>query len=239
MNNKQSTFLEHLSELKSRLIKISLFLFLSTIICFIFHQQILTILMLPASGFEGIPAQKPIYTSLTEFIGIAMKVSLFSGFIVSLPFLIYQIIMFSAPGLTAKEKKYVYFLAPFSLLGFLSGAAFTYFVLLPPSITFLLTFGDDIASPFISIGNYINLVVRLIFWIGLIFETPLVMFFLAKIGLISHKTLSKNRRYAIVFSFVLSAIITPTIDPINQTLVAIPIIVMFELGLILAKIARK
>ena len=143
MNNKQSTFLEHLSELKSRLIKISLFLFLSTIICFIFHQQILTVLMIPASGFEGIPAQKPIYTSLTEFIGIAMKVSLFSGFIVSLPFLIYQIIMFSAPGLTAKEKKYVYFLAPFSLLGFLSGAAFTYFVLLPPSITFLLTFGDD------------------------------------------------------------------------------------------------
>ena len=102
MNNKQSTFLEHLSELKSRLIKISLFLFLSTIICFIFHQQILTVLMLPASGFEGIPAQKPIYTSLTEFIGIAMKVSLFSGFIVSLPFLIYQIIMFSAPGLIAK-----------------------------------------------------------------------------------------------------------------------------------------
>ena len=105
-------------------------------------------------------------------------------------------------------------------------------------IKFLLTFGNDIASPFIKIGNYTNMIISLLFWMGLIFETPLIMFLLSKIGVVNHKILRKYRRHTIVLAFVLGAIITPTIDPITQSLVALPIIIMYEAGIWLSRLAK-
>jgi sec-independent protein translocase protein TatC len=141
-----------------------------TVVAFIFHQQILRLLMEPASGFPGVPNQKPIYTDLTEFIGIAMKASLLAGIFTSLPFLLWQLVMFVSPGLNPTEKKYLYILMPVSVIIFLLGAAFGYFVLFPPAVKFLITFGSDVATPMIRIGNYVGLMLSLLFWMGVIFE---------------------------------------------------------------------
>lgn len=239
MSERQLSFRQHLNELRRRLVYSVLFLVVATAIAFAFHQEILRFLMEPAEGFAGIPNQKPIYTELTEFIGIAFKVSLVTGFVVSLPFTLFQIVMFVAPGLTKGERRYLYVLLPVSVLVFVAGAAFGYRVLFPPAVRFLLGFSGDVAEPLIRIGSYANLMMTLLFWMGLIFETPVVMFFLSRIGVVTPSMLSKNRRFAIVVAFVLGAMITPTIDPVNQALVALPVIVMYEAGIWLAKLGAR
>ena len=211
---------------------------ITTGIAFAFHQQILSLLMAPAQGFTDIPNEKPIYTDLTEFIGIAMKASLLVGIFSALPFVLFQAVMFVAPGLTPKERRYLYALVPLMLLSFIVGAAFGYRVLFPPAVHFLLSFGSDVATPFIRIGNYVNLMISLLFWMGVMFETPVVLFFLAKIGVVTPQFLAKNRRYALVIAFILGALITPTFDPINQALVAVPVYFLYEISIWLTKLAR-
>ena len=114
-------------------------------------------------------------------------------------------------------------------------------MLLPPALRFLLSFGSEIAQPMIRIGNYVNVVVMLLFWIGISFETPLVMLLISKIGLVSYRGFARFRRYWILVAFLLGAVITPTFDPVNQSLVALPLIVLYELGILLARLfgARK
>jgi sec-independent protein translocase protein TatC len=211
----------------------------TTGITFVFHAQILEFLMEPARGFEGVPNEKPVYTDLTEFIGVAFKVSLLSGFILALPYVLYQIVMFVTPGLKKNERRYLFILLPVSLLAFLAGAAFGHQVLFPPAVRFLLSFGSDVATPFIRIGGYTSIMLTLLFWMGVVFETPVVTFFLAKIGVVSGNFLARQRRYALVASFVMGAIITPTFDPINQGLVALPIMVMYELGIWSARLGER
>jgi sec-independent protein translocase protein TatC len=224
----------HLVELRNRVTWSVGAVLVTTLIAFAFHQQLLEFLMKPAQGFAGSPTGKPIYTELTEFIGIAMKVSFLGGLVLALPFVLYQAVMFVSPGLSGTEKRYLYTLLPFSLLAFAAGAAFGYRVLFPPAVNFLLSFGTEVATPYIRIGNYTNLMITLLMWMGVVFEMPIVAFFLSKIGVVTHRLLAKNRRYAIVVAFVAGAVITPTFDPVNQTLVAVPIIVMYELGIWLA-----
>lgn len=236
---ERQTLRVHLTELRRRLTWSAAVVFLTTVIAFIFHQQILQVLMAPAGNFTELPQNKPVYTELTEFIGIAMKASLFVGIFGSLPFLLWQMVMFSAPGLNPTEKRYLYFLMPITILVFLAGSAFGYFMLFPPAVKFLLTFGSNVATPMIRIGNYINLMLSLLFWMGIVFELPIILFFLSRIGVVSPEFLARNRRWAIVISFVLGAIITPTLDPINQAFVAGPIIVLYEVGVLLSKVGAR
>lgn len=229
----------HLTELRRRLTWSAVVVFIGTVVSFIFHQQILQVLMAPAGNFTELPQNKPVYTELTEFIGIAMKASLFVGIFGSLPFLLWQMVMFAAPGLNSTEKRYLYSLMPITILVFLAGSAFGYFMLFPPAVRFLLTFGSDVATPMIRIGNYINLMLSLLFWMGIVFELPIILFFLSRIGVVTPKFLARNRRWAIVISFILGAIITPTLDPINQAFVAGPIIVLYEVGVQLSKVGAR
>ncbi len=239
MNDEPLPLKSHLLELRRRMTYAAISVVVTTAIAFVFHQQILRLLMEPAEQFVEIPLGKPIYTSLTEFISIAFKASLLVGIFASLPFVLYQIVMFVAPGLNRSERRYLYVLMPVSLLVFVLGAAFGYRVLFPPMIDFLLNFGRDIAIPLISISSYINLILSLLFWMGIIFEMPVVIFFLAKIGLVTSGFLGRHRRYAIVIAFILGAVITPTFDPVNQSLVAGPIIVLYEVSIWLAKLAAR
>ena len=239
MNDKRVSITQHLLELRRRLMWSAIVVLVFTGIAFVFHQQILKLLMEPAQGFAGIPNQKPIYTNLTEFLGVAMKVSMLTGLLAALPFVLYQLVMFVAPGLTPGERRYLYALLPVSFLAFLAGAAFGYRILFPPAVKFLLTFGDEIATPYIRIGDYTNMMLALLFWMGIIFEMPVVFFFLSKIGIINSAFLARQRRYAIVIAFVLGAIITPTFDPINQSLVALPIIVLYEASIWLTKLGGR
>ena len=239
MKERRITMKSHLAELRTRLTWSAAVVLICTALSFAFHGDVLTLLMKPAEGFAGVPAQKPIYTELTEFIGVAIKVSLLAGLILSLPFILFQIAMFVSPGLTSSERRLVLALIPVCLLVFLLGAAFGYRVLFPPAVHFLLSFGSEVATPYIRIGNYANLMITLLFWMGIVFETPVVMFFLSKIGLVTPSFLGRNRRYAVVVAFILGALITPTFDPINQTIVALPIIVLYEAGVWLAKLGGR
>jgi sec-independent protein translocase protein TatC len=175
---------------------------------------------------------------MTEMIGTYMKVSLAAGIILAMPYLVYQLLMFVSPALTRREKKRVYLLLPWITLMFIAGVAFGYFILIPPATSFLMTFGSNIADPMIKIGNYISIVTRLLVASGAVFETPVIILFLARLGIVKAKMLSSKRRHAIVAAFILAAIITPTFDPINQSLVALPLIVLYEISIWLAKLVQ-
>ena len=237
MKETQLTTRQHLLELRKRLIWSAISVLICTGVAFALHEQILTFLMAPAEGFVDIPNQKPIYTDLTEYLGVAMKISLLGGVFLSLPIILFQTVLFINPGLKTRERRYLYALMPVSLLAFTVGATFGYQILFPPAVKFLLNFGSDVATPYIRISNYAGLMLRLLFWMGIVFEMPLVFTLLAKIGVMNPKILSSNRRYAIVIAFVLGAIITPTFDPINQTIVALPIICLYEISIWMSKLA--
>jgi len=227
------TFIEHLSELRQRLLKCLIVLAITTIASFVFAEHIFHILISPAGDINLI------FIEMTEMISTYMKVSLACGVIFAMPYLIYHLIMFVSPALTRQEKKYVYWILPWITLMFAAGVAFGYFILIPPATKFLITFGSEIATPQIKIGNYISLVARLLVASGGVFETPVIIMFLARLGIVTPKTLSSKRRHAIVIAFILAAIITPTFDPINQSLVAIPLIALYELSIWLAKLVQR
>jgi len=226
------TFIGHLGELRHRLLKCVIALAITTVISFIFAEDIFQILISPAGDINLI------FIEMTEMIGTYMKVSLASGIVLAMPYLVYQLIMFVSPALTRREKKYIYLILPWITLMFAAGIAFGYFILIPPATKFLLTFGSGIATPQIKIGNYISIVARLLVATGAVFETPVIITFLAKLGIVKPKMLSSKRRHAIVIAFILAAIITPTFDPVNQSLVAIPLIVLYEMSIWLAKLVQ-
>ncbi len=231
-DSKQS-FLEHLQELRQRLIKSLIAVAIASVIAFIFYQWLFYILMLPTEGLNLI------YIEMTEMLGTIMKVCLVAGIILAMPYLVFQGIMFVSPALTPKEKRYVYIILPWIALMFMGGVAFGYFILVPPATRFLISFGADIASPEIRVGNYISVVARLLLAIGLVFEMPVITTFLARLGVLKAHWLSRHRRVAIIFAFILAAIITPTFDPINQSLVAIPLVVLYEMSIWLARLVQK
>jgi sec-independent protein translocase protein TatC len=231
--NKNLTILGHFHELRNRLIKCVIAVIITTTISFIFARQIFNIMILPAGGINLI------YIEMTEMVGTYMKVCLTSGVILAMPYLIFQFIMFVSPALTRKEKKYVYLVLPWVGLMFVAGVIFGYFVLIPPAVKFLTTFGSDIAVPQIKIGNYISIVSRLLLAIGFVFELPVVTTFLSRLGIITPKWLSSKRKPAVILAFLVGAIITPTFDPINQTLVSVPLIILFEMSIWLAKLVQR
>ncbi len=233
-NDKQMTFTGHLAELRQRLIKSVIALVITTIISFIFAKYIFDFLIAPAPDDISL-----IYIEMTGMIATYFKVALMGGVVLAMPVLVYQGIMFVSPALTRREKKYVYMALPWITLMFIAGFAFGYFILLPPATNFLLSFMTDVARPEIKIDNYVSIVTRLLVAIGVVFETPVIITFLARLGIVKPEWLARKRRWAIVVAFILAAIITPTFDPINQSLVAIPLIILYEMSIWLAKIAYR
>jgi sec-independent protein translocase protein TatC len=227
------TLLGHFQELRKRLIRSVIAVAVAAIISFIFWKWIFYILILPAKDIELI------FIEMTEMLGTIMRVCLASGLILAMPYLTLQAIMFVSPALTDRERRYLYIILPWIALMFLGGVVFGYFILIPPATKFLLTFGSDIATPQIKIGNYIAIITRLLLAIGLVFEMPVVTTFLARIGVVKPKWLADKRKMAIIVAFILAAIITPTFDPINQSLVAVPLIVLYEMSIWLAKLVYR
>ena len=161
---------------------------------------------------------------------------LLGGITLSMPIIVYEVLMYLTPALTPQEKRWIIPTVLGAALSFLLGCAFAYYIALPPAMRFLLTFGEGTAEPFIEIGSYIDFVTRMIAGVGATFETPLIIMFLARIGVVNYRKLIGWWRYAIVLAFVVSAVITPTIDPVTQSLVAGPIILLYAVGIVLARI---
>ena len=239
MRSREQTLLQHLGELRRRVFICVVAVLVGSAVSFAFFEQIIDILVEPAKDLDLGTGGELIYTEVTELLTTAIKVSFVSGLILASPILVYQGVMFVAPGLTGREKRYLFGFMPAVVLAFGGGVAFAYYILTPPALHFLLTFGGDVATPLIRISNIINLMIRLLFWMGLAFETPLVMYLLASLGIVSARGLSRFRRYWVVVAFILAAIITPTVDPVNQALVAGPLLVLYEVGILLARIAGR
>ncbi|MBM4463572.1 MAG: twin-arginine translocase subunit TatC [Chloroflexi bacterium] len=233
--DKVLTLKGHLEEIRRRLIRSLIVIAITTTLSLIFARHI----------FDFFVSRKPedvplVYTRVIEMVTTYFKVCLYAGVVLALPFLLYELVMFIHPALTRNERRYLYLLMPTVILCFLAGAAFGYYVFLPPALGFLLHFPwYEGPSPFISIGDYISVITKFLFAMGLIFELPVLMFFLTKIGVVSPQWLSRQRKFAIVAAFILAGFLTPTVDPINQTVVAIPIILLYEVGILLSRLARK
>ena len=229
----------HLRELRRRIFWSVIALLIGTCIAFVFFRQIIDLLVMPARSFGSTQGLELVYTEVTELLSTSVKVSFMAGFVLSLPIILYHVIRFVAPGLTRSERRSLILFLPAVLLAFVLGVAFGYYVLTPPALTFLLTFGNDVATPLIKVSNIVNVMVRLLFWMGICFETPLILYMLARLGVVGVRGLSRFRRFWLVVAFLLAAIITPTFDPFNQALVAVPLLALYEVGILLARLARK
>ena len=228
--DKELSLLQHLGELRSRLMVASFGVLITTGIAFFFAKDI--ILLLEAPAHLGKPLQ---IISPTEGFTTYMRVSLFTGIALSMPIILYEIYAYIDPALRPNERRFLLTLGPFVLLLFVGGMAFCYFFLLPNAINFLFTFGSEVFEASPRASEYISFVTTFILGSGLVFEMPVIIYAITAIGLVQRSWLAKQRRYVVLGVFIVAAVITPTPDPFNQTLVAIPMYLLFEVGLLLSR----
>lgn len=232
---KKLTLLGHLQEIRRRLVYCVIALIVTIAISFFLTDHIIKFLESYVPEGTNITV-----TEVTELFGIWFKVCLYSALVMALPFFVLQVVLFIRPALTRKERGYLYLLMPAIILCFLGGAAFAWYVFLPNALDFLLTFGSDlIDEPQIKIGNLISFEVQIIFWMGVVFELPVLTFFLSKIGILNHRWLAKQWKWAFIGAFVVGAVITPTPDPINCTIVSVPVFLLYLLGIVTAWLGRR
>lgn len=235
----EMTLLDHLIELRNRVTWAAAAVVGGMLILFIpaIGFKLIEFLLEPAR--QTIPDFRPQYIEPMENVVTYFRVALLGGITLGMPMIIYQTVRFIGPALTPVEKRWMYPIVIGGSLAYVGGMAFAFLFVLPPAMEFLLTFGSDFAEPDIRIGNYINFVTRIMFVMGLVFETPIIVMGLARLGVVTAGQLLNYWRFAIVGAFVISAIATPTIDPITQSLVAGPIIVLYFVGIALAWLVKR
>jgi len=241
--DKELSLVQHLGELRDRLMFTAIALVATTAIAFFFASPLVRILIIPVdctfiptySCHE--PPTTLISLSPTENFTTYFRVALFAGIALAMPVILYEIYAYIDPALLPKERRFIRFMGLPVIGLFISGMLFCYFVLLPNAIKFLINFGEENIKNQLRAADYISFVTIFILGVGLIFEVPVAIFALVKIHVITRQWLAKQRRYAVLAAFVIAAVITPTPDPFNQTLVAVPMYLLFELGLFVARFA--
>ncbi len=222
----------HISELRNRLFFALISLVVTTLASFAFADKLVNLLASPIGGTQAL-----ISIEVTENVSTFMRVSLLSGFILALPFILYQLLAFIMPGLSVKEQRWVYVSIPLATLFFVSGVAFAFKVMLPAALPFLISFMGIKTTP--RLISYFNFVTNLLFWIGVSFETPLLVFLMAKLRFVSARQLARGWRIAIVVIAVLAAVVTPTPDPVNMGLLMLPLFALYLLSILFAWFARR
>src|SRR5919202_3033623 len=236
--DREMTLLEHLEELRSRLVAAVLGVVVGVLVALIPLPGFGSITQLIVGALcERAPSGKCATLGPGEGFFTFLEVALIIGVALAMPVIVYQVLAFVTPALYPHEKKYLLIAVPGVTLSFAIGVAFCYFLMLPFAIAFLGGFQTDIFAPLWSAERYLDFVTTFLFWVGITFELPIVMYFLSKLGVVSPQRLASFRKYAFVLAFVIGAIITPTPGPINQTIVSIPIYFLFELGVLLARFA--
>lgn len=228
---QEMTLGEHLEELTKRLIKMGIAIVFGLIIGFIFAQPLLRVISDHVNNGAGLDIRNP-----TDTITVVFKVALYIAIAITSPVLLYQIIAFLAPGLTNREKRIVYTSLPFVALLFIGGASYSFFFAIPQALNFLTNFGGDIFQEGADAQETVNFYLTIMVGLGLAFQLPLVMFLLAKINIVSVLKMRKWRRYAFIVIIIVAAIITPTTDPVNLGLVALPLVILYEIGIVLARL---
>lgn len=224
----------HIADLRKRLMISALSLFVLFIACFFFYEPILKWMMVPVEAVLP-PDSKMVAVEIQETFFTALKVAFFSGFILSLPVIFWQLWLFLAPGLYEHEKKLVVPFVFFATLMFLMGSSFAYYVVVPYGFEFLVNFGSAVVTILPSIGKYVGFFTKLLFGFGIAFELPVITFFLAKIGLVDDKMLKDFFKYAVVLIFILASLLTPP-DVVTQFLMAGPLIILYGVSIYIAKV---
>lgn len=233
--DKELTLVEHLEELRRR-IMVSLILIAAIgIFAFPFAPKMLAILKTPSSGIIG----KLVFFNPQEAFLIHIKIAFFMGLAISMPVIMYQLWAFISPAIEYKTKKHGLLFLLSSVGAFIGGASFGFLVLLPAALKFLLSFSGDTLEPVISVSSYISFVLGLTLGCGLVFEMPVLSFLLSKMGIINHRVLRRAWKYAVIAIFIIAAIVTPTPDVFNMTILAIPMLFLYELSIWASKFSGK
>ena len=236
-DDKKQPFLSHLEELRKRLITCAIAVGIGFVISYIFSERLFRILISPL--MRVMPEEdRLIFTNLPEMFLTYLKTALVTGILFVAPVIFYQLWMFIAPGLYQNEKRFVVPFVVFSTILFVGGALFGYFIVFPFGFKFFLGFANEYIQALPSVKQYFSFSIKLLFAFGIVFELPVVIFFLSKMGLVTPEFLKKKRKYALLLTFVMAAILTPP-DVITQLMMAGPLILLYEIGIIIARIARR
>jgi sec-independent protein translocase protein TatC len=238
LNDNAMSVLQHLGELKRRLVRVAIVAVVFIAIAVVFYVQIFEVftdtarrLIVDADGVVAVQR-------ITEGWVVAAKLAILVGLVAAFPYFMWELAMFFRPGLKPGERKYIFLLVPASMAMFTLGAAFSWFILIPRLVEFLLRLSQPIGDPLITVGPLVGLMVTIMFWLGIIFEIPIFMFLLAKMGILTSGWVKTKRRWMILISFIFGAVATPT-DPISQLIVAGPTWLLFEIGMLLVKLAER
>ncbi len=230
-------FTAHLDELRHRLIVSFIAVVAGFVICYGFRERIFAILTRPLVKAMS-RGDTLVFTGLPEAFVTYLKVSFLAGLILATPVIIYQFWMFVAPGLYRRERRFLLPIVIISALFFIGGALFGYFIVFPFGFKFFLSFANAHIRALPSMKEYLGFAAKMLLAFGLIFELPLIITFLARLGLISAQLLTRNRKYAILIIFIVSAILTPP-DVVTQCMMAVPLLVLFEISIVGARIFGK
>jgi sec-independent protein translocase protein TatC len=237
IEEEKQPFLSHLEELRKRLIICAITVGVGFVISYIFSERLFQILVRPLKQVmpEG---DRLIFTNLPEMFLTYLKTAFICGILLAAPVIFHQLWLFIAPGLYQHEKKYAIPFVLFSTILFVGGALFGYFVVFPFGFKFFLGFANEYIQALPSVKQYFSFSIKLLFAFGVVFELPVVSYFLSKMGIVTPEFLKKKRKYALLLTFVLAAILTPP-DVLTQLMMAGPLILLYEIGILVAKMARR
>ncbi len=230
-NPDELSFWGHLDELRSRLLKSFIAVVVAACIFYPYVDSFLAFLIKPVG--------RVVFTSPADAFVVRLIVLISGGVVLALPVIIYQLWQFVATGLKENEKKYIRFFAPASFVLFVVGCVFGYWVIVPVGMKFLLSFSTESIIPMITLPNYISFIVSLVLAFGICFQLPLILMFLAKIGIVTPAFLVQKRKHAIVLILIASAVLTPSPDAVSQILMAGPLLVLYEIGIVASKFIKS
>ena len=232
MEDKELTIVEHLGELRKRVIYVLIAVLITSGAAYHFIDEILAFIT-TAGKVENL-----VFINPTEAFFVIVKLSILVGIIGAMPFIQYQVWKYVGVALKKNERKYLIFFGPVSLILFLIGAGFAFRTVLPMAMRFLLSFARDNIESMITLNNYVSFLIKMVSAFGLMFELPLVVLFLSKIGIVTPEALKKGRKYAVVVIFLVAAVLTPP-DVISQIMLAVPILLLYEISIWICKSVTK
>lgn len=230
VDEKKLTLVQHLEELRQRIIICLAAIFICGVLSFFYADKILVFLIKPVGNLVFLRPEEAFFAKI--------KVAFFTGIFLSLPIIIYNIWRFISPALFLKERKLFFRIIIFSYIFFICGVNFAFFLIVPPAIKFLLTSGTEKIVPMISVNYYLSFILFFLLAFGIVFQLPLVNLSLIKLNIISPEFLKKKRKYVILVIFILSGILTPGPDIFSQFLMAVPALIMYELSIIFSKLIK-
>ncbi len=233
---KEMTFIEHLEELRWRIIYSLIGILIGTIAAWIFIDLLVEEVLLSPAKESGVSLQ-----NLKPFgqIFLYFQIALIAGLIISIPNVFFQFWKFISPALRKHERKYILAIVIFSTVCFLAGIAFAYFVMLPLALSFAVQFGTQTIKNEFAVDEYMSIIISVMLAAGLVFELPMLSFFLSKLGILKPSFMRKYRKHSIVMILIASAVLTPGTDPVSQVILAVPLVLLYEISILVSKFSQK